>query len=68
MTILPEASMPARSIFGLAPQSVQYMNLEESLYIKIHKEGKTQLFGLRLRWEQKTQTVLTLLRDPPQCP
>lgn len=37
MTWRPEASIPARSILGLAPQSVQYM------YLGIGKEGLTSL-------------------------
>lgn len=54
MTWRPEASMPARSILGLAPQSVQYM------YLGTDKGGLTSL-PVNTQWGFRAPTVLGFL-------
>lgn len=46
ITKRPEASIPARSIFGLAPQSVQYMNLHKHTTHNVWVRWSVQFYQL----------------------
>lgn len=51
MTERLEPSIPARSIFGTSPQSVQYMNLQ---FFKDKKEKNSNYVQISLIWIEGT--------------
>lgn len=55
-----EPSIPARSIFGTSPQSVQYMNLQS---FQKRRDKKRKQSGINLQLSVKTKALSLFCRD-----